>query len=835
MRGWPGHPEIGAGQRAPAGSAREGETSPRHRACSAGAVRSRRDPVLVLGLACAAGALASSFLPWGPVGVSLGALSLARRGARGLALVALFVALACGVRAARAIAAFEAAQRAVAQAGGFPARCALEGEIASSPVRVAGHARVDVRVVEASCDGGARVPPRARVTIHLPEGAADAQEPRRGDRVSGVATLAPPQRFLVDELPDPRPPQARRGVLLSGGGALSVVRRARSVPAAIDRERAHARARIGATFSAEAEPMARAIVLGESDLTPEDDRAFRESGLAHLLAVSGAHLVVVVWGLVRAVRALARLSPRLTASAFGPDRVSAVIGIVASWIYADFAGASGSAVRAAWMTTAALVAIALERRPSALRALGSSIGCGVLFDPLAPFDVSFTLSALATAGLLTWSSPVSRALEGWLPGPLSRLAGPISASTCATVACAPVLLRLGPALPLTGVLANVVAVPVGEAIALPLCLSHGLLAPLPAAERGAAVVASGALLVVRAIARIASSPAAPHLTLPPPTAAQLAVAALSAFVAWGAARPRRVIVTAVVALLALELRARAAGAPRGGLRVTFLDVGQGDAALVDLPDGTCMLVDGGGLVGSPIDTGERVIAPLLRARRRRRVERVVLSHPHPDHYLGLLAGLAAVRVDEVWDTGQGEEEGTEGAYARVLARARAQGTLVLRPSDLCGARGAGGARVEVLAPCPAVDADHGPNDNSLVVRVSLGSRAVLFVGDAERHEEAKLVASGAPLRADVLKVGHHGSRTSTTAPFLAAVSPELAVVSVGARNRFGHPHPFTMHTLARARVTTLRTDRVGSVTVTTDGTSLTVAVFGDQSRSTTPM
>lgn len=279
------------------------------------------------------------------------------------------------------------------------------------------------------------------------------------------------------------------------------------------------------------------------------------------------------------------------------------------------------------------------------------------------------------------------------------------------------------------------------------------------------------------------------------------------------------------ALLLAEIGERRAGAPRGQLRATFLDVGQGDAALIDLPDGEAVVIDGGGLVGSPLDTGARVVAPALRGRRRSRVAVAALSHPHPDHFLGLATGLAHVTVGAAWDTGQGEREGVGGAYGTWLAAVRQRRVPVLRPEELCGAHVLGGARLEVLAPCPCPSPDRGPNDNSFVIRFVYGARAFLFVGDAEREEEAGLLAlaaSGTTLQADVLKVGHHGSRTSTSPAFLAAVHPSHAVISVGVRNRFGHPSRVTLQTLAAAQVNVWRTDRDGEVVATTDGASLEV-------------
>jgi competence protein ComEC len=285
-------------------------------------------------------------------------------------------------------------------------------------------------------------------------------------------------------------------------------------------------------------------------------------------------------------------------------------------------------------------------------------------------------------------------------------------------------------------------------------------------------------------------------------------------------------VTAVAALawLAAELVAVRAGNPRGVLRITVLDVGQGDSLLVDLPDGQAMLIDGGGMVGSPVDLGARVIQPVLRARRRRRLEAMVLTHPHPDHFGGLASTLPLVEVGELWDTGQGEDLGAGPAYAGLLATARARRVAIRRPRDLCDhPRHAGGAVIEVLAPCPGYRPDDSANDSSFVIRIRYGRRVALLVGDAETEAERLLIRRYAgDLRADLLKVGHHGSRTSTSPAFLDEVRPAVAAISAGVRNRFGHPHPATLATLEARAISALRTDRGGAILWETDGEEVTV-------------
>lgn len=776
-------------------------------------LRPRGDPVALLSSALLAGALGCVSPFTTSFALAVGLFALVRVGRRFLPIVCALLYFVGAWRAGRAFAAQDRARDATIRAEPWPARVELRGEVVRSPVLLGDGVRVDI---DADTLG--------RVTLTIPKDEAPLLA--RGDLVSTISQLAPLDRFANEGVLDSRIAHARRGVVLSGGAmSIVVLRRGRGPPAWVDRARAHVRARIAATFTAETNGMARALVLGEDDVGDEDRRAFRKSGLAHLLAVSGMHLVLVVASFVAALRAVLVRVPSVVAR-WDAWRIACAAGIPLVWLYADFAGGSGSAVRAAWMTSAALLARVLDRKPDAWRAAGIALAAIAISDPLAAFDLSFVLSALATAGLLAIAPPLAEGMASRWPRLPAFGVRAIAATLAATIACTPVLACMAPELPLGSIVANLVAVPLGEAAALPLCLAHALLAPLPSAEHGAALAASGALTLVRWIARVFARAVIP---VPMPSAVHLAVIAAGAIATFAARRFTRVRVAllATAALAVVELVTRLRGAPRGRVRATFLDVAQGDSALVDLPDGSAMLIDGGGIVGSPVDVGERVVRPFLRARRRSRIDVVVLSHPHPDHFLGLASALddGAIDIGELWDTGQGESEGAGPVYDAFLARMRSRGVRILRPRDLCGTRTVGGATVDILAPCPDVAGDRGANDNSFVLRIRYGTRSFLFAGDAEHAEETDLVARvgvGGGLRADVLKVGHHGSRTSTTPAFLEAVHPSLAVISCGVRNRFGHPSAMTLETLQAARVPVLRTDRVGSIVVTTNGTDLNV-------------
>lgn len=264
---------------------------------------------------------------------------------------------------------------------------------------------------------------------------------------------------------------------------------------------------------------------------------------------------------------------------------------------------------------------------------------------------------------------------------------------------------------------------------------------------------------------------------------------------------------AAVAWLALR------GLPDGKLHVYFLDVGQGDAILIVAPDGRQVLVDGG---PSPTALLNELGAVLPFWDRS--LDLVVLTHPDVDHITGLIPLLDRYRVGQVLDVPQSDAAQEAAPW---LAR--------LRQADVPRSYAQRGARLPVgdllltvlhPGPVPLTGTASDDNNNAIVLRLDYGQISILLTGDAEQEAEADMITAGLALRADVLKVGHHGSNGATSASFVASVAPRLAVISVGAQNTFGHPHPAVLERLAGVEV--LRTDQNGRIQVVSDGTNMWV-------------
>lgn len=605
-----------------------------------------------------------------------------------------------------------------------------------------------------------------------------------GDRVRLRATLRAPQG---PRNPGGRDPAARLlalGAPLEAIAASPLVRVARPSRLAW-LERARRRwAEASAILPEREAGILRAIGTGDrAGLDRPTTVAFARSGLAHILAVSGLHLVVVAWGLFRVLAAIAVRSDRLCAR-LDPRRAAACAALPATFVYAIATGAGPPVLRAALGAAAAFLALLLRRELDALGALAVAALAVLALEPGAILDPSLQLSFAAVAGLALGADRLRGALPWPRPPPGSwraRLVEPFVEGACvsfaATVATAPILAHHFRQLPLLGLAANVAAVPLGAALTVLGAIGALTAAASPALAAPVLLVAWPFARALRALAEWSAAPAwgALHVARP---ALTLSAGFLLLAVAASRLRGWRlgIVAAAGVACLAVSgpLRHEAARR-RGGLEVVFVSVGQGDCALLRLPDGSAVLVDAGGAPEGGADPGERDVVPLLRDLGVRSLAAVFASHPHPDHVLGLRAVAEALPVGRFFTNGR-TAAGDSAEALSALPPA-----LPFRPGDRWQRAG---VQFEAIGgPRESLE----ENDASLVLRVRHGAATFLFPGDVEEAGEAAAVAAGG-LAAQVVKIAHHGSRRSSTEPFVRAVGARFAIVTHARGNRYGFPH-----------------------------------------------
>ncbi len=596
-----------------------------------------------------------------------------------------------------------------------------------------------------------------------------------------------------------------------------------SVLARLDQLRAEVHAAIDRHLSADVAGLVRALATGDkSGLRPADQDAIRDAGLAHLTAVSGFHLGVVAWLWLTGLGAGFRRW-RWLAEGFGADRAAALASLPVVVLYPLFVGSTPSAVRAGIMFGLLLVGRLVHRGREAWSAVAAALLVMAAVDPASLHDPGLQLSFAAVASLLALPSAIDRRLgvepNHW-PGPLRFAYGALGASVAATVGTLPFVAWHFGRLSVIGILANIPAALVAAA-AVPLALAGGLLSVL-SPSAGALVLslagfaAKGLLLIAYAAARVPGG----VLTLPPPTGLEIGLFVLLVlhFAApAGGLRRRRMGRLLLVALVGAVLISPVSRWMSTQTRITFLPVGQGDGIVIELPRGKVVVLDAGpGGQGS--DAGERVLAPFLRARRIGRVDLFILTHPHADHLGGLTGLLAAVPIGRVWWSGD-EREGPRSVLDALERLPREPLVPGLRFSS-------GAAVIELLAPLSPVESYASVNDASIVVRLSHGARSILLTGDAEVDGEARLVGEhGAQgLEVDILKAGHHGSRSSSNRPLLDAARPRHVIISCGRNNGFGFPHKEALERIG-PEPTLWRTDQQGAITVKTNGETLTIEGF----------
>lgn len=535
-----------------------------------------------------------------------------------------------------------------------------------------------------------------------------------------------------------------------------------------------------------------ALVLGRRDhLDPELRRAFADSGIAHLLAISGLHVgILAAW-------------VELIATLLAGSRRGRWAGALATWGYVSVLGFPSPATRAAAFLSIRALALERQRHPPSSAVLALAALVVLVLEPGAATDVGAWLSFAAVWGTSYGASLAQRS------APWGGRA--LAVSTGATLATAPITAYAFGAVAPVGVLTNLVAVPL-SGVAVP-----GIFASLLLGE----TVAGGAglaLAVIEWTADLAASLPAGCLrgtpgfefALPWLVALLLALWVLRERGRWPRVHRRVLAIGALLAWSWVAVGRLPALGRRRQLEIHFIDVGQGDAIAVRTPQRRWLLIDAGPRTRYE-DAGRRVVLPFLRRQGVRKLDLLVISHGDADHLGGAPALLGALEPALVLEPGQPL---ASRLYLEYLALADRVGS-VWRAARAGDTVRLDGVILAVLHPDTSwLRYSLAANENSLVLRLSFGELDVLFTGDIGAAVEEEL--AGRLSRTEVLKVAHHGSRYSSSAAWLRAVAPDVGVISVG-NNRYGHPAPEVLRRLQGMGVEVFRTDQGGTVTIRSDG------------------
>lgn len=528
-----------------------------------------------------------------------------------------------------------------------------------------------------------------------------------------------------------------------------------------------------------------ALVVGDQRaIPPAQWQTFTRTGVNHLMSISGLHVTMVSGLAYGAVLLLWRRSARL-ALKLPAARAAAAAAVIAAFLYTLLAGFAVPAQRTLYMVCVVAVALWMDRTLAPSVVLAAALLVVLLVDPWAVTAAGFWLSFGAVAAILFVMANRVRQ-PNWAVGWMRTQAA-------VTLALMPLLLALFQQVSMVSPLANAFAIPVVGLAVVPLSLLGAVL-PFDAVLKLAELVMG---LCTHALAALSAAPVAVWQQHAP---AGWAVAAALAGALW-LMLPRGFPARWLGVLACLPLFFVFPAAPRwGDVRMSVLDVGQGLAVVVQTAQ-HALLYDTGPAFGPAADSGNRVIAPYLRAAGVRRLDALVLSHDDSDHTGGALSVLQALPV----------------AWLLSTLPDMDPLPLVAEAATQCYAGQAwewDGVRFEVLHPPRAsYDARMRSNDRGCVLKVTAAGGTVLLPADVERRSEQALLASGATLAADVLVAGHHGSRTSSTPAFVEAVSPRAVIFPVGYRNRFGHPHQDVVARFAERGAALYRTDRDGAVLV----------------------
>jgi competence protein ComEC len=586
----------------------------------------------------------------------------------------------------------------------------------------------------------------------------------------------------------------------------------------------------------------KALVLGEQgDLPEEIKEYFILTGTAHLLAISGDQFGIVallsfsllIWLLKRSEFLLLSISVR---------KWAAGLTIPCIVLYAFIAGGGISVIRAAIMVITFLFSILLNRERNLLHTLALAAFLILIFSPPSLFDVSFQLSFLAVLSILYLvprflqefgQEEISLLLKtSWKRNVLKYMRLSLLVTGVAILGTAPlVALHFNRFSPI-GFITNLFIIPWVGFLIVPLSLTASIFSFFFVPFATFLINLNGfiTLILLRVLAFFASLPFASFF-VSTPTVFEIVLffSLLFLVVHFQKGKKIRYLFAGLCIAFACDLTYwNLKDSFQKDLKLTFIDVGKGDSILIEFPKGKKMLIDGGGLYEDRFDMGKNVIAPLLWRKKARKIDTLVLTHPDPDHLKGLNFIASQFSIGQFWDNGF---ETKSEPYLQLKETLRQKCIKTQSLNEESPSQSIHGVELSVLNP-PArndmqrkVQNPSDLNNASLVLKLQFKNVSVLLAGDIGKEAEGLMLRKGFPLKADIMKVPHHGSSSSSSPPFLDSVKPTYAILSVGERNIGRLPHPDVLKRYEQLGSRILRTDKHGAITVVTDGEDIEVKTF----------